>query len=251
MTRTRTIAAAAIAAALAARTASANPTPAEFRCQLAMGKALTKWQDAASKCISKCEKGASEGKNPYTDCDPGSYDGATRVCLDAVSAKVVPAVTDACAGTCPACYTSADPDCAEEAGDRLADARNLFDTAVTFIACEDLVSSQHAEILCTKTFAKSINKLIDSMLKCYAKCYKGAEGGTIAGSTCAGFASDPATTTCINAAGAKAIANIDKKCFVPGRTAPSCYAGLSGASIVNLIQVATPPQADATFCGFE
>lgn len=239
----------ALTAILCAQTALAVPTKDELRCELAMGSALTKWQEDAGKCISRCEKRASSLNSGYAECE-FPYAGATAECLAKVDAKVVPAVTKKCVGSCPACYVDASGSCMQRAEDALADAQGKFDSAVPGVACEDLPSTQKLEGKCMGQLGTSLGKLIKDLLKCYGKCYKKAQQLDVAAASCVPPASDSITDACVSAAKSKALADVAKRCTPPDGAAPACYGGNPGPFWVNLIDASSGSEVLSTFCGF-
>src|SRR5215472_5622213 len=88
-----------VAAVIAAGSAHAQVTDAELACQASTAKAMGKFTAGRAKCIRKCEQGVRMGRNPLSDCVPGSFGGATAVCAEAAETEV-----KKCAQDCPECY---------------------------------------------------------------------------------------------------------------------------------------------------
>ena len=88
---------------------AAAPSAAEFKCETAVAKILSKFVGARGKCYDKCEanqfKGATNGS-----CLPPAADTATVACLSdpakGTEIKTAAAIDKACftPGTAPACY---------------------------------------------------------------------------------------------------------------------------------------------------
>ena len=109
---------------------------------------------------------------------------------------------------------------------------------------------------CEDDVSKALVKFVGKKAKCYEKCNAGIVKGKIPANSCIpGTTTDPKTMACVSdpkkGVEAKAAAAIDKACFTPPATAPSCYTPgfASGAEWVSNAEELEDPVIADVFCG--
>lgn len=242
--------------ALGGIASAATLTDAEFKCQVGVSKAGSKFVGSKTKCASKCIGNAGKAIEPYSDCF-APYGGVTATCiadpLKGAEAKFTAAIRKACDPTfkpgtdCPECYSGGD--CTQESADRVANIEGQVDSFGPGVFCEQ-PGADAGETKCELNTAKNLAKLVGSVNKCYDKCNGNARKGLFAQSNCVPPASDPATQACISGADNKAILGVDKLCATAGQipdcTVPDDYP--NGASWVNLVEIAISGNVPGTYC---
>ena len=256
---------AAVSIALGGIASAQALTDAEFKCQTSVSKAGSKFVGSKAKCAMKCLAGARKVPplNPASDCF-APYGGTTLFCiadaLKGAEGKFATAIRKACDPTfkvgtdCPECYSSGD--CNQESIDRVANIEGQVDSFGPGVFCDqDGANPPDADKLentCEINTAKTLSKLVGSINKCYDKCNSGIRKGTITAGSCnPPSPSDPVTAACINAADAKSIAGVNKKCGDVG-VSPDCN-GIadsypSGASWTGLVDLAISGNVPGTYC---
>jgi hypothetical protein len=250
--------------------ASAAPslTDAEFKCQTSVSKAGSKFVGSKSKCAIKCLAGARKVPplNPTSDCF-APYGGATAQCINdtvlglkGAENKFATAIRKACDPTfkvgtdCPECYSSGD--CTQESIDRVANIEGQVDSFGPGVFCDqdgaNLPNADKLENVCEVNTAKVLSKLVGSINKCYDKCNSNIRKSLIpAGSCNPPTPLDATAAACINAADAKSIAGVDKKCSLVG-VSPDCSGVAdsypSGASWTSLVDLAISGNVPGTYC---
>jgi hypothetical protein len=205
-------------------------TTAEFKCQLAGGKAAPKYQRTVLKCATKCFLGFFNDVNPVSDCYP-PYGGATAACTGiggTAGAKLRQSIEKACDpatnpnADCPECYDAAGGNlgCGEPgyASDEEQAMATQVATPLTTLLCKTTGASK-AEEKCQMNATKAAAKLIGSIYKCYGKCFAAAHAGTGTEADCTPnpiLPNDPTTQNCLSLAETKAGAAIDKRCSAIG-----------------------------------
>lgn len=205
------------------------------KCQLGNSKAGVKFAGAKAKCVMKCVAGARKGYNPYADCY-APYGGATATCildpLKGSEAKAATSIIKSCTGPgrCPSCYEGGD--CDAYAPDQVQNLEGQLDSFVPGVYCEETTDLGKAK--CMDGNIKGLTRLLAARSKCYDKCFAGERKGVVVAGSCAPPATDPATATCLDVANAKAIAALDKVCYLAPAFTPACYDFISAATWVNL-----------------
>jgi len=241
----------------------AQSTDAEFKCEQSTNKAGVKFVGSKSKCVQKCLTNAWKGLNPFSDCSPPSYGGATAECiigsglLKSAEEKFALAIQKACDQTlnpkldCPECYTGGDCTIATgEAGARVQNIEGQVDTFVPGVGCEQAGATKE-EQKCQQSTAKALTKQVGSLNKCYDKCIANARKGLIPAADCNPPASDLATSTCVGKADTKTILAIDKVCvgdFKADCSGPDSNDYPDGASWTNQVDVAITGNVPTTYC---
>lgn len=222
------LAASALGGALHAGIAGAQ-TDAQFKCQAGTSRAGQKFIGAKTKCVVKCESAARKGSAPFSDCEP-PYRGSTLACiadpLKGTEAKALAAVVKACTKTpldCPTCFSGGDCSAPGHGVATVARLERLVDQFVPAVACLDTADAEHGK--CIDGTFKALSKLFASRTRCYDKCYAGERKGAVAPLSCGPPPTDPFTVSCTSGAETKAVASIDKVCFVAPAEAPACYDG--------------------------
>jgi len=217
------------------------------KCQLATSKATAKFFGTKTKCIIKCELNARKGYTPFSDCF-APYAGATNTCitdpLKGAESKTEIAIRKVCTdpGRCPTCYS--DGNCNDYAIDAVQNFEGVIDSFIPGFYCENTTDKPTAK--CQDTTVKTLAKLYASTGKCYDKCFKNERNEYIPEGSCEPPSSDPATDQCISYAQTKAIAAVNKGCFVAPAVAPACWGSIPAADWVNLLSIVS----DGTFPEF-
>jgi hypothetical protein len=225
-------------------------TNAEFKCQLAGGKAIPKYQRSVLKCVTKCFVGFFNDVNPVSDCYP-PYGGVTAACTDiggTAGTKLRQSIEKACDpatnpnADCPECYDAAvgNAGCGEGgyANDEEQAMSSQVATTLTTFLCKTTGASK-AEEKCQANATKAEGKLIGSIYKCYGKCFSAAHAGTGTAADCTPnpiLPNDPTTQNCLSAAELKAGATIDKLCSAIGvnvQCPPYCESNVQCDSFPN------------------
>jgi len=237
------------AALLIGGSVCADVTDGELACETSTAKAMGKQTASRSKCIVKCQIGARAGKNPITDCSPGSYQGDTASCVAAAEGKAAATEIAKCTA-CPACYDGdgacAPGDCACDAPDLAEEVAAAIDLYAGFTYCTDAVLTE-AEAKCQDVTTKTLAKFVVKRLKCEQKCHAREHAGDVPAGSCHP-ATDPTTAACLATASTKAATTIDKVCEPVGGDRPECYAtdGAGWASLIGSVVDGYDPQF---FCG--
>jgi hypothetical protein len=190
------------------------------KCEVTTSKASVKFIDAKSKCVLKCEGTARKGAS-FLDCDP-PYAGVTATCIEdpekGAEAKARAAIVKACAfpKACPPCYSGGD--CTVHAPVFVLGLETRMDALLPAVFCEQ--SAAHAK--CMDGNAKALSKFAAAKTKCYDKCVAAVNKGRAVPGSCVPPATDPDTSDCIATAEGKAVATVNKVCFLSS-TAPACY----------------------------
>jgi hypothetical protein len=252
-----------LVATLAGAAHAQTLTALELKCQLKSATAEAKFVQGKFKCVSHCwyDYWHSGSMSSFADCLP-PYGGETALCINDTllglkgvenkfSAAIVKACTPAPTRDCPECYSGGD--CTAEAGNRVGSVEGTVDSFVPGIFCERATAMPQTQ-WCERGVAKVLSKLVGAEHKCFAKCQSNAFKGLVSVNACQPPPSDPTTATCMNAAGAKATAAIDKICNdaeVP-HSEPACpnvgdYP--DGATWTNLATTWTFGEVAANYCG--
>jgi len=251
--------------------ASAQLTPAEYKCQKGVSKSAAKFVGSKAKCVIKCQQNAAKAVNPQRDCY-APFAGTTLTCITnpalrkGAEEKYEDAFRKACdvtfnAGTdCPECFNSGGADCAQDAADRVQLNEGQVDSFGPGVFCQGFGNAPTApnkeELGCEVNTAKVLSKLVGSVNKCYDKCNDGIQKATIAPGQCDPPAADPAASLCLSTAKNKAIAGVNKKCGDLGAIAlPDCDETNAtpdeypdGAFWVNTASVVIEGNVPVTYC---
>jgi hypothetical protein len=259
----RHVAAIAAGICLAATSVMAQPagvTKDEVKCESGTGKALSKFVGSKGKCAQKCFALARKTNGPYTGCFAPYADPATNTCimdpLKGAEAKARAAIVKACAVDCPECYAASD--CAT--GEPFVhNTEGLVDIQGPSVYCTEnsTATPSKTDAKCEDSVAKTLAKFVASKSKCYDKCNQNIFKAKIPVGSCnPPTPSDPTglTQACIGKAETKSSASIDKACFTPPATAPSCYDGSafrpnSGAGWTSLVEGVVDSQIPIIACG--
>jgi hypothetical protein len=221
------------------------------KCESGTGSALSKFVGAKTKCITKCTTGGRKTSGPYTDCF-APYGGDTLTCitgsLKGAEAKGGAAIAKVCAASdaCPMCYVNFFGDgtpCTDASGGnpwvQLVESAYVDSVARDFY-CEEsgiealAATPSKSEAKCEDGVAKALAKGWSSETKCFQKCNTNLASGKISGSCDPLSLTDPTTIACVSdptkGVLAKTAAAIDKACFTPPATAPSCYTDIGATS---------------------
>ncbi len=231
-----------------------------LKCETSTGGALSKFTGSKSKCASKCLTTARKTSGPYTDCF-APYGGATLTCItDSVKgAEAKAAAGDRRRRAAP--RRTPVPRASRPAPARTTRGNNSFvhGTETTLDAFGPLAYCvEHGGGTPSKTDAKCEDGLVKNLVKfagakgkCYTKCLSNAFAGKVPAATCVAPATDPATVACVSKAFGKAVAALDKACFVAPATFPSCYgAGFNTSQDwVNLTEGAVDTVSNEVGCG--
>jgi hypothetical protein len=218
------------------------------KCESGTGSALSKFTDGKAKCISKCIKGARKTSGPFAGCFVPYADPATSACitgsLKGVEVKGGAAIAKVCAAasSCPKCYVSngsiGGAGCTDASGANpwVQTAESVVDEIAMEFYCEEsgfvgpIATPSPSEAKCEDGVAKAFAKAWSAQTKCFQKCNANLAKGKITGSCDPFSLTDPTTIACVTdpkkSPQAKAAAAIDKACFIPVATAPSCYTDL-------------------------
>ena len=240
------------------------------KCESGTGSALPKFTDGKAKCISKCIKGARKTSGPFGGCFAPYADPTAFACitgsLKGVEAKGGAAIAKVCAAvsSCPKCYVSngsiGAAGCTDASGANpwVQMIEGDLDGIAPVVYCLEASAAQpsKSDAKCEDDVSKALVKFVGKKAKCYEKCNAGIVKGKIPPNSCIpGATTDPKTIACVSdpkkGVEAKAAAAIDKKCFTPPATAPSCYTSgfTSGAEWVsNAEELEDPVIADVN-CG--
>jgi hypothetical protein len=255
--------AAAIAAGLCLAASSALAQPAgvtkdEVKCESGTGKALSKFVGKKSKCASKCFSTQRKTMGPYTGCFAPYADPATDACIHdpvkGVEQKARDAIVKACTADCPECYSASNCSTGEPF---VTNTENLVDLQGPNVYCVENGGGtpSKTDAKCEDGTAKALAKFVASKGKCYDKCNQNVFKAKIPEGSCTpGSPSDPATQECLTKAETKSAATIDKVCFIPPATAPSCYDGSafrpnSGTGWTMLVEGVVDTQIPLIACG--
>jgi hypothetical protein len=255
------VAAIAAGLCLAAASALAQPTGVtkdEVKCESGTGKALAKFVGKKSKCASKCFATARKTTGPYTGCFAPYSDPTTMACIQdpvkGVEAKARASIVKACSVDCPECYPASVCSTGEPF---VGNTENLVDLQGPNVYCTENGGGtpSKTDAKCEDGNAKALAKFVAAKSKCYDKCNQNVFKAKIPVGSCdPPTPSDPATQTCIGTAETKAAAAIDKICFTPPATAPSCYDGSafrpnSGTGWAMLVEGVIDSQVPIIACG--
>jgi hypothetical protein len=232
-------------------------TKDEVKCESGTGKALAKFVGKKSKCGTKCFQTARKTSGPYNGCFAPYTDPTTNACITdpvkGVEAKARASIVKACTADCPECYA---PSVCASGEPFVGNTENLVDLQGPSVYCEENggTTPSKTDAKCEDGTAKALAKFVASKSKCYDKCNQNIFKAKIPEGSCDPPATDPATQTCITTAETKAAATIDKVCFTPPATAPSCYDGTtfrpnSGAGWVALVEGIVDSQVPVIACG--
>jgi hypothetical protein len=224
-----------------------------FKCESTTGKTLTKFVGSKTKCAQTCLATARKVGPPFTDCF-APYGGATLTCITdpikGAEAKAGAGIKKACSAktdSCPHCYT--DPPsgkCTDGTGTNpfVASSENSVDIFGPQVYCVESgapntlllplplhsgppsqtpATPSKTDAKCEDGLSKGLGKFVGAKSKCYATCGSNAFKGKIPAAACTPPATDLATQTCISNATTKATAALDKACFTPPATKPTCY----------------------------
>jgi hypothetical protein len=214
------------------------------KCQLGTSKASVKFIGAKMKCVLKCESGARRGSNSIVDCIP-PYSGLTAICVSVAESKATTAIAHSCTGPgrCPTCYGG---DCNAFAPVLVNLFELMLDGYVPGVFCDDTTDT--AKVKCIDGNAKALAKFHAAKNKCYDKCFSSEIKGAIAPGSCGPPATDPIAALCIVKAEDKAIASIDRACFVSPAVAPACYSGATAADFVSSMEGSVDAFVPAVYC---
>jgi len=252
-----------LVATLAGAAHAQTLTALELKCQLKSATAEAKFVQGKFKCVSHCwyDYWHSGSMSSFADCLP-PYGGETALCINDTllglkgvenkfSAAIVKACTPPPTRDCPECYSGGD--CTAEAGNRVGSVEGTVDSFVPGIFCERATAMPQTQ-WCERGVAKVLSKLVGAEHKCFAKCQSNAFKGLVSVNACQPPPSDPTTATCMNAAGAKATAAIDKICndaevphSEPECPDPGTYP--DGATWANLATIWTFGDIVQNYCG--
>ena len=245
-----------LAALIAPGSAHAQVTDAELACQAATAKAMGKFTTGRAKCITKCEQGARKGRNPLSDCVPGSFGGATAVCAEAAEEKAADTEVKKCVKDCPECYDGdgmcAPADCACDSGELSEEVAAAIDLYAGLVYCDDFASADGltpAEATCQDGATKTLANFVVKRLSCFQRCHQKVQKGDLPAGACTLPVSDPDTVKCIATASSKAAAAIDKECAPPAGDRPECFGALDGTGWTSLIGSVVDGYDPQFFCG--
>ncbi len=257
--------AAAVAAGLclAASSVLAQPsgvTKDEVKCESGTGKALSKFVGKKSKCGTKCFQTARKTMGPYTGCFAPYTDPATNACImdpiKGAEQKARDSIVKACSVDCPECYAASNCSTGEPF---VGNTENLVDLQGPNVYCVEnsTATPSKTDAKCEDGTAKALAKFVASKGKCYDKCNQNIFKAKIPDGSCdPPSPTDPTglTQACIAKAESKGAATIDKVCFIPPATAPSCYDGSgfrpnSGQGWVDLVEMVVDSQIPLIACG--
>jgi hypothetical protein len=224
---------------LVATTGQAQLTKDVLKCESGTGKALSKFTGSKSKCVSKCLSTARKTMGPFGGCLPPYADPTASACitgsLKGAEAKAGATIAKGCAAaaSCPACYvTEFSPGaCTDASGGNpfVQFVEGLFDVLPPNVYCVEQGGGtpSKTDAKCEDSLAKALVKFVGSKAKCYDKCVATANKAGMSGTAfgCDPPATETATMTCVATATTKSNASIDKACFTPPATFPSCYDG--------------------------
>lgn len=198
-------------------------TTAEWKCEQAASKALTKYFGQSIDCIAACRRAALT--DPSRSCSPFAFDPKTVACLSRARGRSEIQLLRSCAGPpCPECYDGGD--CARFATEKLGAIESFTGTAFDTLLCDDTFffgGVTSAEAKCQAKLATASGKLASNLRACFAKCQKRRQAGAVDEDSCraANFGTpefDPNTQTCIDRA-RKKFFKVCPKCF----DAPECW----------------------------
>lgn len=212
----------AVTGGIAATPVTAQVSDAAFKCQRATATALAKHAKSHSSCHTKCQQRARKAETSFSDCVLPYADAVMLSCLYGPGGnlgKAVAAIVKACGepGACPSCYG----DCTASGHPTTTVLTRETASGVVLdeVQCEPAATPATAK--CMDATSKAHAKYVAAVSKCYEKCRANERKGITAGS-CNAPATDPVTTACVGLAATKAALAIDKKCFIPPATPPSC-----------------------------
>jgi hypothetical protein len=259
--RFQLVALTAAAGLLVAASAMAQGLPTNkdmLKCETGTGGALSKFTGAKTKCASKCLATQRKTMGPYTDCF-APYGGATLTCItDSVKgaeAKAAAAIVKACnskSDACPGCFPAGA--CTDTSGTTNPFVHNTETTLdgfgpLTYCLEAGNNTPSKTDAKCEDGLVKNLVKFTGAKGKCYTKCLSNAFAGKIPASTCVAPATDPTTATCVSTASGKATAALDKACFTPPATFPSCFVLTTSAQWVGTAESAVDTVSAQVGCG--
>jgi hypothetical protein len=233
-------------------------TKDEVKCESGTGKALSKFVGKKSKCAGKCFATQRKTMGPYSGCFAPYTDPTADACihdsLKGVEAKARAAIVKACSVDCPECYPASDCSSGEPF---VTNTENLVDLQGPNVYCTENGGGtpSKTDAKCEDGTAKALAKFVAAKGKCYDKCNQNVFKAKIPVGSCnPPTPSDGATQTCLSTAETKSAATIDKVCFTPPATAPSCYDGSSfrpnsGAGWTMLVEGVVDSQIPMIACG--
>jgi hypothetical protein len=227
-------------------------TDDELKCEINASKVVAKFVKAKAKCLQKCW--SAERKGDPVDCldtaaDGDQRDTTTQTCIDAAETKSNEGQAKKCTADCPECYEGGD--CPADAQEKTDTTEGLVDTQDENVHCDNTTGTDD-EFKCQAGASKSLAKLVGALAKCSQKCKAAEAKGTTTGS-CAppiGGGSDAALVTCVDAATAKCVAGLDKKCGTVGVT-PPCWTATgidTGTEWCNSVKTIVNSQYNEFFC---
>src|SRR5262249_29518476 len=210
-----------------------------LKCEDTTNKTLGKFVGSKAKCITKCLGTQRKAAAPnFASCFPPYTDATESACisgtLKGAEAKAGAGIAKACAAlaSCPSCYTPTTK-CSDSSGGNpwVQSTEGTLDGLVPLVYCSEKgnTNPSKTDAKCEDGITKNLTKFVASKGKRYQKCNDNLNKGKAAPASCTPTATDPATVTCISTAETKTSAAIDKACFTPPATAPSCLTFNTGA----------------------
>lgn len=196
-------------------------TPAERRCQSALGRALADFGEGAGDCLAECQT------NPGRSCFLFSPDPITADCLSRAEAAAKRRVLDKCSGSdCPECYDGGES-CESYADGVLFNTASFVELAIDTLYCDDAFSTEgltRAEQKCQAKLVDASARFVKTLQRCFAKCQQAVQKGSTGPSSCAGaFLDSPSfdsrTQRCIDRARTRLLDGCEDHCADP----PDCF----------------------------
>ncbi len=230
----------AVALSCAVSLTLAGPAHASLKCRSTIGKTVSKYVQAHTKILQKCEGGVLAGKltGPCPAADPKAGPA-----IAAVAAKTGPAITKACCGADKTCGTADDetgiftqarcPDVEGVTSDAAANCSSIIvEDLAGIAACANCVAAEQAEEMNEATYSGfvgtspgtaenkcqiAIGKATAAYFGTRSKLLQKCHDAQLKGKVTTPCDLDPKTATALSAAEGKKVAAICKACGGPDK----------------------------------
>src|SRR5262245_3590459 len=219
-------------------------TPAEHRCQSALGRALADFAEGTGECLAECQT------NPGRNCFLFFPDPITADCLSRAEAAAKRRVLDKCSGSdCPECYDGGE-NCDAYADGLFFNTSSFVEQAIDTLYCDDSFSADgltRPEQKCQAKLVDASARFVNTVQRCFAKCQQAVQKGSTASSCGGAFldspAFDPRTQRCIDRARARLLDGCEDHCADP----PDCFP-FSCTEAAQLVEAQALAAEPATYC---
>src|SRR5262245_16537739 len=219
-------------------------TPAEQRCQRALGGALADLGDATGEALAECQ--TSPGRQGALFFP----DPITAYCLSRANAAAKRRVLSKCSGSdCPDCYAGGE-NCEFYAEGLFSTTASSVELAIDALYCDDAFSADgltRAEQKCQSKLVDASARFVNTLQRCFAKCQQAVQKGSTTSSCGGAFldtpAFDPRTQRCIDRARARLLDGCEDHCADP----PDCFP-FSCSEAAQLVEEQALTAEPAVYC---